>query len=62
MALTKKYADVYDNVKHLTPMTRMLREQAAKQKLEDEKNKEEVEDGNTNTDDGKPRAKSRAVK
>jgi hypothetical protein len=46
MAMSKKYSDVYDGVKHKTPMQRMLEEQAKKQKMN--KEKEEQEDG-TNT-------------
>jgi hypothetical protein len=31
MALTKKYSDVYDGVKHKTPMQKMLEAQAARE-------------------------------
>jgi hypothetical protein len=50
MALSKKYGDVYDNVKHLTPMARMLKEQEARRKALEEKESK---------DDNKPSRKPR---
>ena len=53
----KKYEQVYDNVKHLTPMKRMMLEQAARKKaIEDKLKQEEKEkDGNSKSSSRKPR-------
>lgn len=51
-----KYKDVYDNVKYLTPMARMLKEQAARQKILDEQKQKEEEDGKPKSTSRKPRA------
>lgn len=58
----KKNQNVYDNVTHLTPMYRMLLEQQAQKKSLESKKQEEVTDGHTDTNSGKPGTKPRTNK
>jgi hypothetical protein len=51
MALSKKYGDVYDGIKHKTPMQKMLEEQEARRKALEEKESK---------DDNKPSRKQRS--
>lgn len=51
MALSKKYGDVYDGIKHKTPMQKMLEEQEARRKALEEKESK---------DDNKPSRKPRS--
>ena len=51
MALSKKYGDVYDGIKHKTPMQKMLEEQEIRRKALEEKESK---------DDNKPSRKPRS--